>query len=53
MLDKDIDIEVIQEREMTGSEIESMVSILFSWWRREFEENNTKNKPQKDGSAFE
>jgi hypothetical protein len=41
---KDIDIEVIEGREMTEQEVESVAYLLFTWWRREFEENNSRNK---------
>jgi hypothetical protein len=44
--DKELDIEVIQGKEMTEAEIQSVVYLLFSWWRREFEERETKNTLQ-------
>jgi len=51
--DNNIDIEVIQRREMTEQEIESVAYLLFTWWRREFEEKNYNNESPKDISAFD
>ncbi len=42
--DKEIDIEVIQGREMTDAEIESVAHLLFRWWRSEFEESESERK---------
>jgi hypothetical protein len=33
----DIEIEVIEGRDMTDQEIATVAHILFEWWRREFE----------------
>jgi hypothetical protein len=30
-------LEIIKERTMTDAEIETIASILFAWWKRDFE----------------
>ena len=52
-LDKDIVIEIIDGREMTEPEVESVAYLLFTWWRREFEEKNYNDESPKDISAFD
>jgi len=43
-LDSEFDIEIIQGREMTDSEIESVVRILFTMWRIELEKTKSESK---------
>lgn len=33
----DIRIEVLEERIMTDTEVEAVASLLFTWWKGEFE----------------
>ena len=33
----ELKIEVREEREMTEVEVETVASLLFTWWKREFE----------------
>jgi len=36
---KELKIIIQEGREMTDAEVESVVSILFQWWRSEFEQS--------------
>lgn len=38
-----IEIEVHEDREMSNSDVETVASLLFSWWKREFEGQNVFN----------
>ena len=33
----DFGVEIVEGREMTETEIDTVVSILFSWWKSHFE----------------
>lgn len=47
---KQIEIEIEEEREMSESEMEILASLLFTWWKREFEsEENNRNENDKYG----
>ncbi len=35
--EEELKIEIVEEREMTEQEVETVASILFGWWKREFE----------------
>ena len=32
-----VSLEMVEQREMTDAEVETVVSLLFTWWKREFE----------------
>jgi len=34
---RQIQLEVEEAREMTDAEVESVASLLFNWWKRDFE----------------
>jgi hypothetical protein len=36
----EIQVEVKEERDMTEAEVESVASLLFTWWKREYEERS-------------
>ena len=40
---KEIQIEVQEGREMSDVEVETVASLLFHWWKEEFEESERKN----------
>jgi hypothetical protein len=44
----DIEIKVIEDREMTDQEVETIAQILFEWWRREFESKEIHEKTPKE-----
>ncbi len=35
---KELQIDVQEAREMTEAEVETVASLLFGWWRREYEQ---------------
>ena len=35
---KDVGIRFVEARKMTDAEVESVASLLFTWWRREYEQ---------------
>jgi len=35
---RDVTLELVEERKMTDTEVEVVASLLFSWWKREFEQ---------------
>lgn len=49
---RQIQIEAEQAREMTEAEVESIASLLFTWWRREFERERDEHKLSKDGEKL-
>lgn len=36
----DVTLELVEERTMTETEIEAVASLLFGWWKREFEQQS-------------
>jgi hypothetical protein len=36
----EMSLNVVEQREMTDLEVETVASLLFTWWRREFEQQN-------------
>jgi hypothetical protein len=36
--ERNVSIELVEERRMTEAELETLASLLFSWWKREFEQ---------------
>lgn len=46
---KEIVIEVQEDREMTNAEVETVASLLFRWWKKEFEtEHREDNRNEKE-----
>lgn len=44
---KEIQIDVHEAREMTEAEVETVASLLFTWWRREFEQERDERMQSK------
>ena len=36
----DLTMKLVEERNMTDTEIEAVASLLFTWWKREFEQQS-------------
>ncbi len=44
-----MEIEVVYEQKMTATEVSAVVSILFRWWKREFEQSLDERPKRKVG----
>lgn len=44
---KELQMDVQEAREMTESEVESVASLLFTWWRREYEQEGDERMQNK------
>ncbi len=50
---RDIKIELVEGRAMTNAEVEAVASLLFTWWRREFEQESLlRNSPTETKGLF-
>lgn len=38
---KDMALELTAETEMTSAEVDSIAALLFTWWRRDYEQQGT------------
>ena len=43
----DVTLELVGERAMTDTEIEAIASLLFTWWKREFEQQGNQDLQSK------
>ena len=42
-----MEIKVVEVRNMTEAEVETVASLLFQWWRREFESKKNEEDSNK------
>jgi len=40
---KEIKVEIVEERQMSDAEVETFASLLFQWWKRDFEKQESHN----------
>ena len=49
---REVPVQVIEQREMTDAEVESLASLLFTWWRREFERERDERAQRTNGEKL-